>query len=58
MFADTNIGIIQGVCQKMKFLQDPLRIYSAIQNNSGDDIQGSQSFLIMISTGKKGFHRN
>jgi hypothetical protein len=54
----SNIGIIKGIwfSEDIYFAQDPIRIYTAIQNNSGNDIQGSVEFFDNdISIGTKNF---
>jgi hypothetical protein len=54
----TNVGIIKGIwfSEDIFFADDPIRIYTAIQNNSGDDIEGIVEFFDNdISIGKKNF---
>lgn len=54
----SNIGIIKGIwfSEDIFFAQDTIRIYTAIQNNSGDDIQGTVEFFDNdISIGTKNF---
>lgn len=54
----SNIGIIKGIwfSEDIFFAGDPIRIYTAIQNNSGEDIEGSVEFFDNdISIGKKNF---
>ncbi|MFT7327985.1 MAG: hypothetical protein ACI870_000160 [Crocinitomicaceae bacterium] len=54
----SNIGIIKGIwfSEDVFFAGDPIRIYTAIQNNSGDDIEGVVEFYDNgISIGKKSF---
>lgn len=53
-----NIGIIKGIwfSEDTFFAGDPVRIYTAIQNNTGDDIEGIVEFFDNdISIGKKNF---
>jgi hypothetical protein len=53
-----NIGIIKGIwfSEDVFFAEDPIRIYTAIQNNSGKDIEGVVEFFDNdISIGKKNF---
>lgn len=54
----SNVGIIQGIwfSEDVVFAGDPIRIYTAIQNNSGEDIEGVVEFFDNdISIGKKNF---
>lgn len=53
-----NIGIVDGIwfSDDIFFAGDPIRIYTAIQNNSGEDIQGRVEFFDNdISIGSKEF---
>jgi len=59
MFAQSsNIGIVTGIwfSEDVFFSGDPIRIYTAVQNNSGEDIEGDVEFFDNdISIGKKDF---
>lgn len=54
----SNIGIVTGIwfSEDVFFSGDPIRIYTAVQNNSGEDIEGDVEFFDNdISIGKKDF---